>query len=221
MKKIFTTIVFISLLNNLSFAQECFRTASFEDGPDYMLDGSVTITKGLDGKLTLQLSNDFNTSNGPDLHIYLANANRPDPNSLILAPLIKANGFQEYEIPNTVQITDYNFVLIHCKQFNHFWGHAELGSLMGNCITSGIVNNTNKNEFIIYPNPSIDHINVKTDLKINSYSIIDLNGRIIKEGIYNSTKQVSIIELPEGFYTFKFVDENQVSHHYPIIKRNN
>ncbi len=77
-----------------------------------------------DTKYMLKLEN-FSSSNGPDLKVYLSKASSPLEH-ISLGDLKSTNGNQVYEIPGTPDFTKYRFVLIHCERFNHLYGSAEL-----------------------------------------------------------------------------------------------
>ena len=67
----------------------------------------------------------FNTTNGPDLKVYLSKASTPQ-SFISLGNLKSTNGNQVYEIPGTPDFSQYRFVLIHCERFNHLFGSAEI-----------------------------------------------------------------------------------------------
>ena len=72
----------------------------------------------------LKLEN-FNTSNGPDLKVYLSTASSPSE-FISLGSIKSTNGNQVYEITGTPDFTRHKFVLIHCERYNHLFGSAEL-----------------------------------------------------------------------------------------------
>jgi len=72
----------------------------------------------------LKLEN-FSTSNGPDLKVYLSKASSPS-GFISLGDIKSTNGNQVYEIPGTPDFTQYRYVLIHCEKYNHLYGSAEL-----------------------------------------------------------------------------------------------
>ena len=79
-----------------------------------------------DGNNILRLEN-FESTNGPDLHVYLAT----DDNASDFVNLgkLKANmGNQNYDIPEETDLQKYNKVLIWCKTFGVLFGSAELSS---------------------------------------------------------------------------------------------
>ncbi len=77
-----------------------------------------------DGSNVLRLEN-FQSTNGPDLFVYLATDDKAS--EFINLGDLKANkGNQNYEIPDDVDLEKYNKVLIWCKSFSVLFGSAEL-----------------------------------------------------------------------------------------------
>ena len=79
-----------------------------------------------DGSNVLRLEN-FESTNGPDLYVYLSTDDRAS--EFINLGELKANkGNQNYEIPTNADLEKYNKVLIWCKAFGVLFGSAELSS---------------------------------------------------------------------------------------------
>ena len=77
-----------------------------------------------DGTDVLRLEN-FQSTNGPDLYVYLATDDKAS--DFINLGELKANrGNQNYEIPYNSDLTKYNKVLIWCKAFGVLFGSAEI-----------------------------------------------------------------------------------------------
>jgi len=101
-------------------------------------------TKGLaalyqlpDGKRLLRLSN-FETSNGPDVHVYLVAAEVAKDNASVkqagfidLGSLKGNKGDQNYEVPADADLNKYKSVSIWCARFGVNFGAASLGSQQG------------------------------------------------------------------------------------------
>ncbi len=94
--------------------------------------GTATIYSWTDGKQTLRLS-EFETSNGPDVHVYLvAAADAPDNETVTTAGFIdlgsmKGNkGDQNYDIPPDLDLKKYRAVSIWCARFGVNFGSAPL-----------------------------------------------------------------------------------------------
>ena len=98
-------------------------------------------TKGLaaiyqlpDGKHVLRLTN-FETSNGPDVHVYLVAAEVAKDNATVkqagfidLGSLKGNKGDQNYEVPADADLNKYKSVSIWCARFGVNFGAATLGS---------------------------------------------------------------------------------------------
>ncbi len=96
--------------------------------------GTATLFQLGEGKRTLRLTN-FETSNGPDVHVYLvAAADAKDSDTVKHAGFIelgalKGNvGDQNYDIPANVDLTKYRAVTIWCARFAVNFGTAPLMS---------------------------------------------------------------------------------------------
>jgi hypothetical protein len=94
--------------------------------------GMATVFQLADGKKTLRLSN-FETSNGPDVHIYLVAAeDAKDNDSVTRAGFLdigslKGNiGDQNYDLPANADLSKYRAVTIWCKRFSVNFGTAPL-----------------------------------------------------------------------------------------------
>ncbi len=79
-----------------------------------------------DGSEVLRLEN-FESTNGPDLFVYLATDDIAS--DFVNLGDLKANkGNQNYDIPEGTDLSKYNKVLIWCKAFGVLFGSAELSS---------------------------------------------------------------------------------------------
>ena len=87
----------------------------------------VTYTIPLEnGENVLRLE-DFKSTNGPDLYVYLS-TDKHASDFVNLGELKANSGNQNYEIPNNVDLDKYNTVLIWCKAFGVLFGSAELST---------------------------------------------------------------------------------------------
>jgi hypothetical protein len=98
-------------------------SGSFSNGPYGSVSGKAKIYK-TGTKYELALEN-FSSSNGPDLKVYLSKEKQP-VNFINLGSLKSTAGNQLYAIPASVNANDYKYALIHCQQYNHLFGFAEL-----------------------------------------------------------------------------------------------
>ncbi|NIP28267.1 MAG: hypothetical protein GWO38_31765 [Phycisphaerae bacterium] len=104
------------------------RAGMFTRNPatSYNVAGTATLEQSQDGGLILNFGSDFSCSNGPGLAVFLSGNNRVNSNSLNLGNLKSTSGAQSYEVPETVQLTTYDWVIIHCVPFNVTFGYAQL-----------------------------------------------------------------------------------------------
>lgn len=72
----------------------------------------------------LKLEN-FSTSNGPDLKVYLSKSDTPTE-YISLGGIKSTNGNQVYDIPGMPDFSLFKYVLIHCERHNHLYGSAAL-----------------------------------------------------------------------------------------------
>lgn len=95
----------------------------FQKGPYGTVSGSVMVYEA-NGKRQLKLSN-FSTTSGPDLKVYLSKEIQP-LNFIKLGDLKSTAGNQVYDIVGSPDLAQYKYALIHCEQYNHLFGSAEL-----------------------------------------------------------------------------------------------
>ncbi len=106
------------------YAEKPELSGTFVDG-DWLhkTQGTATIVTLEDGSSVLRLE-DFKTTNGPDVYVYLATDDKAT--EFVDLGKIKANnGNQNYEISD-VDFSKYDRVLIWCKAFSVLFGSAEL-----------------------------------------------------------------------------------------------
>jgi electron transfer DM13 len=105
----------------------------FHDGA-HKTTGTATIHQLSDGKRVLRLTN-FETSNGPDVRVYLVAAEDAKDNDTVTRTgfvelgSLKGNiGDQNYELPADTDLSKYRAVTIWCKRFSVNFGTAPLVS---------------------------------------------------------------------------------------------
>ena len=105
----------------------------FHDGA-HKTTGTATIHQLSDGKRVLRLTN-FETSNGPDVRVYLVAADDAIDNDTVTRAgfvelgSLKGNiGDQNYDLPADTDISKYRAVTIWCKRFSVNFGTAPLVS---------------------------------------------------------------------------------------------
>jgi hypothetical protein len=117
----------------LSGEPEALYTGRLE-GKAHPTNGRATIYKSADGKHYLRLS-DFTTSNGPDVHVLLVRADdealrqeivKGELDSVELGSLKGNQGDQNYDLPATTDLNQYQAVAIYCERFHAIFGVAKL-----------------------------------------------------------------------------------------------
>ena len=96
---------------------------SFSNGSYGNASGTAKIYN-VGSKLQLALEN-FSSSNGPNLMVYLSKEKEPI-NFINLGDLKSTTGNQLYEIPLGVNAYEYKYALVYCKEYSHLFGAAEL-----------------------------------------------------------------------------------------------
>src|SRR4029077_9293780 len=117
----------------LSAEPEALYTGKLE-GKVHPTSGRATIYKAADGKEYLRLS-DFTTSNGPDVHVLLTRAEdkaldgeivKGDFDNVELGTLKGNQGDQNYDLPASADLNQYQAVAIYCERFHAIFGVARL-----------------------------------------------------------------------------------------------
>jgi len=118
-----------------SAANNQLASGQFHSGA-HETKGMATVFQLADGKKALRLTN-FQTSNGPDVHVYLVAAQDAKDNDTVTKTefvdlgTLKGNiGDQNYEWPANVDLAKYRAVTIWCKRFSVNFGTAALNSAM-------------------------------------------------------------------------------------------
>ena len=133
--------ILICLIGIMPILYSCGKTSTQKLDEMISVDGNLKFTgtfrgygsESVNGVAKIYLTNNqymlklenFSTSNGPDLKVYLSMASSPS-GFISLGDLKSTNGNQVYEISGTPDFTKHKFVLIHCERYNHLYGSAEL-----------------------------------------------------------------------------------------------
>ena len=108
-------------------------TGNFIEAGDgiHNAEGMSKVLAVNDGKTEhriLRLEN-FKSTNGPDLYVYLSKDARSISDGYIELARLKGNiGNQNYHIPDDVNLGEYSYALIWCKQFSVLFGYANLAT---------------------------------------------------------------------------------------------
>jgi hypothetical protein len=114
-----------------SAASNKLASGQFHSGA-HETKGTATVFQLADGKKTLRLTN-FETSNGPDVHVYLVAAADAKDNDTVknagfvdLGPMKGNIGDQNYDVPANVDLAKYRAATIWCARFSVNFGTAPL-----------------------------------------------------------------------------------------------
>ncbi len=179
----------------VAHSQTCSReVTSFDAAPGgYDISGTALL-ESQEGVIILSFDPAFSTLAGPDLHVYLAihfeSPATPGNTNVDLGVLTSNSGAQSFQVPSGVALSDYDYVLIHCKTFNHWWGGGLLGLI--NCV-SAIEPVSDEMSFSLYPNPA----NTQCSIQINAKNSLrsDTVLKIINN--YGETVKVIAVQGPE------------------------
>lgn len=110
------------------------RAQGIFHGVAHETKGTAAIYELTGGKHVLRLTG-FETSNGPDVHVFLGKAADATDNDTVktagyldLGSLKGNQGDQNYDIPADASLDDYKSVTIWCNRFSVNFGTAPLGS---------------------------------------------------------------------------------------------
>ena len=106
-------------------------------GVAHATQGTATIHRLADGKRVLRLT-DFETSNGPDVRVYMIAANDASDSATVksagfveLGKLKGNQGDQNYDIPADLDLNKYRAVTIWCARFGVNFATAPLAVKQG------------------------------------------------------------------------------------------
>jgi hypothetical protein len=98
-------------------------SGTFINGPYGAVNGMAKIYLK-DNQYILAFEN-FNSSNGPDLHVYISKEVQP-VNYIYLGRLQSVTGNQQYRLAGAIDFSEYKYALVHCQRYNHLFGSALL-----------------------------------------------------------------------------------------------
>lgn len=126
MKPYFIITVFLFSLISVK-AQKVERTGDFYNSTDIKTEGRVVVSNNKKGKLVIKLSPGFKTQEGPDLGVYLSTTEKVgDGEHVNVDNLFTLEGSQRYVSKEEIDIQTYDFIVIHCTKWNHWYGTAKL-----------------------------------------------------------------------------------------------
>lgn len=129
-----------ALLGTMLLSWYCMSQAAHVHGigsfkaidPATPTTGTFEITLTDSGRV-LRFGDGFQVKPAPDLHVILsllalneANNTNATGSGVDLGLLKSPSGAQEYALPDSVALADYNSILIHCVEYSHLFGGGEI-----------------------------------------------------------------------------------------------
>ncbi|CAN5422672.1 hypothetical protein BH23VER1_BH23VER1_11480 [soil metagenome] len=98
----------------------------------YAVAGKWSIEKE-GGKMVVKLDENFKTSSGPDLKIFLSpqtvaslKGGNATKGAVLVAPLKSTKGAATYAIPAGTDLSKFKAIVIHCEKFSKLWSAGAL-----------------------------------------------------------------------------------------------
>ena len=110
---------------------ERLRVGGFSSRSRYTVEGRAALYRLADGRRVVRLE-EFSSTNGPDLFVYLSAGSSADADPELAADIVdlgrlKGNrGNQNYAVPAGVDLARYDTVVIWCRRFTVGFGAADL-----------------------------------------------------------------------------------------------
>ncbi|MDX8361543.1 DM13 domain-containing protein [Cytobacillus sp. IB215316] len=105
-------------------SNESYAGTFVEVDNEHNISGNA-FTVTADGKMYIRFEQ-FSVTNGPDLKVYLTKEGQPTSEGVDLGKLKGNQGDQNYEIPEGVDLSEYNKVVVWCRAFDVDFGYAML-----------------------------------------------------------------------------------------------
>lgn len=133
MKPLFACLILA--VNLQVMGQEVVYQGSFEaDSRWTTFEGDWRIVK--EGELRfIVFADNFEAKKAPDLKIFLSKLpfddidgeNASDAGkSVLIKPLSKYEGGMKFEIPATIDLSDFQSIIVHCEKYAKLWGGSPL-----------------------------------------------------------------------------------------------
>lgn len=112
------TDMFDVAVGERTVVQSMERHGELKTTSSYTLKGLFSMQQ-IDGSLKLYLDSTYEaSSNLPGLYVYLTNNPNSIQNATEIGKVTVFNGAHEYDIPQTVEMNDFEYLLYYCKPFN-------------------------------------------------------------------------------------------------------
>lgn len=122
----------------------------------------------------------------------------------------------EYSIavPNTVPATARLAILTDGANLNYYYDDISWAPTA----PLGVNEIAAKHDIIIYPNPFTDRVSISGEIPLESVSVYDASGKMVKE-IKSSERTVSLHDLQSGMYMIRLIMKNGTSKTIKAVKK--
>jgi hypothetical protein len=227
-----TTLLSLGVIIFTSFQlthAQCSRSGTFiQSDPAYSISGTGNITFTTGGEKNVIFESDFATVQGADLRVYLSKTDDiADPGAneieVTTGQLINDNGgtggpgvspitgMMSFPIPGSVELDDYDYIVIQCIAINERWGHVTLGVNSGaDCNALSIEDDLFEKQLSIYPNPIKKNLFINTELsELIHVKIYTILGELLHEGKINHTITINTESFKTGIYFVELTSGNK------------
>lgn len=217
MKKI--TILLIAFITISSVAHsQCFREGAFaaiDDPAQYPVSGTGSILFETDGTKKVVFADDFATVQGIELRVFLSTTERLNQGGTELEvttePLQDDNGGQDtndpitgmktFDVPESVNLGDFSYIIIQCVQADVLWGRVDLGQNEGADCSTLLVENNSFDTVNITPNPIRDQFSISgLTTQEAEIAIFDILGKKVYTQKQVTNQTITISSLRTGIY---------------------
>jgi beta-glucosidase len=156
------------------------------------------------------------TSNIKDILVESAEVNEDDPSTIVLnllTPIVK---------DETILISYHGDEVFSADGGRlDYFEDVEVYNEMNDVSHSNYFPDSyeNNNSFIIYPNPAVDIVNIKTGTSDYSVSIFNLTGEIVKTVKAGSNAAIDISVFRQGVYIIEIKPVNGNPAYYKLVKK--
>lgn len=227
--KLLLLILFTFTIGNLTIAQ-CSRSGSFiaADPTQYAISGGANITFMTNGSKVVNFESNFSTVQGLNLQVFLSPTPSYNPSTALqisTQPLQDDNGgmdtgdvisgVKSFTVPASVELGDYDNVLIVCTVINALWGHVALGQNTGADCATLSTSSLDLSTVKLFPNPATDLVHVSNNISEEvSLEIFNVLGKSVFISSKNTFNQINIdlSNFDSGIYIVRISsNENSVT----------
>ncbi|WP_299113484.1 T9SS type A sorting domain-containing protein [uncultured Winogradskyella sp.] len=223
-------LLFLAVIFTASFQfinAQCTRSGSFvQSDPAYSISGDANITFTTSGDKDVIFESNFATVQGADLRVYVSKMDdikTPGADAVQISSQLMNDGggtggpgvspitgMMTFALPPTVELSDFDYIVIECIVINERWGYVALGANTGaDCASLSLDSNT-LSKVAIYPNPSNGNITLQAqtneDAQISVYNIL---GNRVYQTTQSLNSEMDLSNLKTGIYLVKIEAEGK------------